>query len=190
MIEELQINPLCFDEEGQIDINLEGGIEPYTIIWSNGEDGEVITTSQGSEYAVTITDDNGCTGTADFETPPLTQVSIDVVEVIETNSSNNSGSIEVTAEGGVGPYSYLWDNGSSGNSISGLSTGNYSVVVTDANGCEAVATFNIVSSALGIQSLVDNNICIETCEGRIELEISGGIEPYDIACSSGDTEAT
>src|SRR5690554_8199250 len=59
-------------------------------------------------------------------------------------NSNIDGSATVNPSGGVVPYSVLWSTGDTGNSISNLIAGQYSVTITDANGCEVTEDFNII----------------------------------------------
>ncbi len=56
-----------------------------------------------------------------------------------------NGSIALSQVLGVAPFTYIWDNGMIGPVISGLPAGSYSVTVTDANGCQEVATYTVGS---------------------------------------------
>jgi hypothetical protein len=64
---------------------------------------------------------------------------------IVTNAQNgNNGGIQINTSGGLAPYTYAWSNGGSGNQIDGLSQGEYSCIVTDANGCSEELTIQII----------------------------------------------
>lgn len=64
-----------------------------------------------------------------------------------SDGCSSDGSIASTASNGFSPYSYSWDNGDSGSSISGLAPGDYTVTVTDAEGCTETGTYTVSSPA-------------------------------------------
>ena len=55
----------------------------------------------------------------------------------------NSGSISVSVTGGTSSYTYQWDNGSTLSQLNNLSSGDYTVTITDANSCVLVDTFTV-----------------------------------------------
>ena len=84
---------------------------------------------------------------------------------------NNNGSVSLSMQGGVGSYTYDWSNGSSNNSISGLSEGTYDVTVTDVNGCTYSNQFIITEpSDLQVSINANNNI--------LAASVSGGTTSY------------
>ncbi len=69
-----------------------------------------------------------------------------VVNCVKTSgncSNGNMGSMTANVNGGTGPFTYAWSNGSTTSSISNLSAGSYSVTVTDVNGCTDQCTKTI-----------------------------------------------
>ena len=181
-----QVDPVCFSDFGEIELNISGGEQPYDINWSTGETTESILTEQGSNYLVTITDNNECSLFIQFDTPELEPIEVVLIENISTDATNGTGSIEIIAQGGNGPYSYEWSNGAISPTITGLGVGTYEVIVTDADGCQALFSYSITSDELSVSTNIQNNLCIDECEGSINLEISGGLEPYSIQWSNNE----
>ncbi|MFM9051213.1 MAG: T9SS type A sorting domain-containing protein, partial [Bacteroidota bacterium] len=97
-------------------------------------------------WTYSVTDDNGCVATTSSVTltePAKVQVS--------TSSTVDScgvgqGSVSATTTGGVAPYTYLWSNSSTSATASGVTPGNYTVTVTDANGCTGTATATVIQT--------------------------------------------
>ena len=101
------------------------------------------------------------------------------------------GSISVTGLTGTSPFTYLWSNGSTGDTITGLSANTYSVTVTDANGCELTKSATITTEG-GLDLLaysVTPTGCL-TNDGEVQVFISGGTQPYTYLGSNGQTGTT
>jgi uncharacterized protein (DUF2141 family) len=97
------------------------------------------------------------------------------------------GKITVTGETGLAPFSYLWSNGQTGSTITGLTSGNYSVAVTDAYGCTksmegSVTNVNVIGNGL-ITSVSPS--CLQS-NGSISLTITGGTAPFYYSASTGN----
>ncbi len=178
---------------GSISIAPTGGAFPYTYLWSDGSTGTSLSNLVPGVYSVTITDINGCFGTQDITiTEPLvlttsgTQVDVSVYK-------GSDGSATVTASGGTVPYTYLWSNGATTATASGLVAGNYTVTVTDANGCTATQTFVITQPIpLMIQSVSQTNVsCNGGADGSVALVVIGANAPYTYQWSpTGGTGST
>lgn len=124
------------DTTGVIDIDVTGGTIPYYYAWSNGESTQDISGLTAGTYTVIVTDANGCSVTYIYT---VTQPPLLTVTGTLGNSScfgYDNGSIDVTAAGGVPPYTYLWNEDFDTNEDrSGLSPGVYTVFVYDLNNC-------------------------------------------------------
>ena len=158
-----------------------GGTEPYTYLWSNGSTNALAQNlSAGITYTVTVTDANGCTGTADVT---LTQPSpLTATAAVDSDASCEGGNGEatVTPSGGVAPYTYFWSNGDLNPTATDLSPGGYTVTVTDKNGCTVIAAVNIDNLGT-ITALVDDHTdvsCHDGSDGAISITVSGGTAPY------------
>ncbi len=134
---------------GAIDLAVSGGIEPYSFLWSNGEKTQNIGDLTAGTYTVWLTDSIGCTDSLLVELSEPDAIVLSETHVDLGYSSDPVGSIDLTVEsGGTGPFSYLWSTGDSTEDISGLPAGDYTVVVTDANNCEAILTVTLTSDVL------------------------------------------
>jgi hypothetical protein len=104
----------------------------YAYQWSNGETTSSIINLEDGTYTVVVT--AGCASdTATFEiNTTLTESTAQLTNSSTPNTAN--GSINITVSGD-GPFMYLWSNGSTSEDLSGVESGNYSVVITNANGC-------------------------------------------------------
>lgn len=164
---------------------ISGGVAPYTYSWS---DDPGITTAQrnnlsAGNYALTVTDANGCVFVIPFNITQPNPIQVTVVD--QTNiacAGDHSGSITVSASGGTGNFSYSWDTNpvQTGNSVSGLDPGIYSVTVTDGNSCVGSLSVEITEPApLDIEVVAESApSCASTSDGSIEVAASGGSDPY------------
>ena len=88
------------------------------------------------DYVITTTDSNGCSDVTEFTIFEPVELSISLESIPGDYSNCSSGTASVFVEGGTLDYEYLWSNGSTTSEITGLCGGEYSVIVTDANGCQ------------------------------------------------------
>ena len=84
-------------------------------------------------------------------------VSVSVTSSPQTDATNPDGSASAFASGGTPPYSYLWSNGGTNAIITGLTAGNYSVDVSDANGCDASASVSVLADIDTTTSILTMN---------------------------------
>ncbi len=185
-------NVSCFGEQdGVLQSSVSGGTFPYTYSWNNGEHSTVIDSLSAGIYILNITDAHGCSiAISDSITQPLP---IDVL--LETNpvicAGAMNGSIYTTVSGGTPPYSYIWSNELTTSNIDPVVAGNYSVTVTDDNGCTSVAS-DVVTEPLPLVITASSNgvLCHGQNNGSAHVNIQGGISPYQILWSNDSTTAT
>ena len=173
----------CFGEcDGTASVFVTGGTPPYVYQW-NDPNNQTTVTAVGlcaGTYQVTVTGSNGCIATA-TETifQPPTPVTIDTIITAATCGVCN-GEIEVIPNGGVPPYTYLWGNGQTTATVTGLCPGVHTVDVTDATGC--TQNFDIaVSNTGGATSatvISEDATCFGACDGEASVTPVGGIAPY------------
>jgi hypothetical protein len=147
-----------------------------------------LTNVPAGSYTVTVTDQNGATAStsATVGEPPV--MSVDCSHIDVTISGGSNGSASVVASGGTGPYTYLWSNGATTASISGLTAGPYSVTVTDSHGCQSSCTTTVGQpNPLSIIAVPTNALCNGSSNGSVNATASGGVGPYTYLWSNGVT---
>lgn len=167
--------------DGSIDLNPVGGTPSYSYSWSNGSGSQDPSGLSAGSYSVTITDANGCTSnsvTAIIGEPstPLTST----ISVVDAQCfGENSGVIDLSPSGGTSPYTFAWNNGATSEDLNNVSSGSYSVTITDNNGCTATnnATINQPTAIQSSLTKVDV-LCNGGSDGDINLTVSGGTPSY------------
>lgn len=152
--------------------------------------------SAGTYYAI-VNDGGGCTGstqTCNINTSSTLDFGLYTINDSACTPSPGSGmgAIYVTGLTGSPPYTYLWSNGATTSSITGLTAGAYSVIVTDYYGCstsKASVISTIAPLGLGL-FYVDTTPTCSGADGVLTLTITGGTAPYYYAGSNGQTDVT
>src|SRR5690606_17902940 len=99
-----------------------------------------------------------------------------------------NGSITVTVSGGAEPYTYAWSTGATTKDLTDIGPGNYTVTVTDANGCTAIRSLNVKeNNTLKLSWIVTQTSCLDDASGAVDLLVEGGTAPYTYEWSSGQT---
>ena len=184
-------NILCYDQNtGAITLKTEGGVEPYSFVWSNNATTKDVQNVKAGTYEVTITDKNGCAKTISTEItqPELLLVREGLIENVDC-FGNNTGQINLNISGGMTPYQFSWNSGQTSQNINQLAAGKYSVEIADANGCSTSYNKLITSPPKLTSSLtkVVDNLCYGNRLGEVNISVSGGIEPYKYRWSNGAT---
>jgi len=186
----------CFGgNDGFATAVINGGTAPFAMNWTpyGGNALNANTLDTGS-YTITVIDALGCQATATTVITSPTEVLIDAVSV--TNVSCNgaaNGSITVAANGGNGPYTYVWmPGGAVGGTISNIGPGSYVVTATDANGCTASISIPITQPApLGTAiANATNPTCFTSTNGSATAQVTGGTPPYTYQWSNGEMGVT
>ncbi len=172
--------------DGSITTSLNGGVSPFTFIWSDGITTQNRTNLASGTYCVTTTDALGCTetGCATVLSPATLQFGINQSDVLCHGDSN--GYIALNTSGGVAPYTYSWSNGGTTDSIGNLSTGTYAVTVFDANSLDSIMIFTISQpSPLLVSTISTPTSCLGCSDGSILANATGGVPVYTYVWTSG-----
>ncbi len=185
-----QSNVLCFGgTDGSASVSITGGVQPYTVLWSNGSTDTIISGVVAGSYSVAITDANGCSTGAEFTITEPDQLSASTTQTNVLCFGNSTGEAAVQISGGVQPYAVLWSNGSTDEAISGLVAGDYSATITDANGCSTSVSVTITEPTKLLASTEQTDVsCYGGSNGAATVIISGGVEPYGVLWSTSSTD--
>jgi gliding motility-associated-like protein len=150
---------------------LNGGNGYANYLWSTGASTQTISVSSAGNYAVTVTDNNGCSASAN---------TVMVINPLPTPVIAGNTSIcqnaSTTFDAGAGYNSYVWSTGSGAQTINATIAGSYTVTVTDANGCSGSDNINLVVNPLPSPAITGNT---EFCQGNSSvLNAGGGFNSY------------
>ena len=186
-------NVSCFGgNDGEIDLTITNGVEPYIFDWDNDgtgddDDTEDLTNLAEGTYNVTVTDANGCTQTSTATiTAPTEDITIASTITDATCFEGDNGEINITPTGGATPYTYNWNNGNDTDNPTMLTADDYSVTVTDANGCTAESLFTVGHPSqvvLAITQTLEPTCTGNGEDGSITVSTTGGTADYTYAWS-------
>jgi len=174
---------------GAIEIAVSLGAGGYTYKWSNNSTTKNLTNMPAGSYSVTVTDLNGCTKAFSNLTigspTPLTASLVSKTDVKCAGSP--TGTADITIAGGTGAKTVCWSTGNgpcASNMVdpTNLPSGNYTTVITDANGCTTtIANVVIAPPTNGVIAVTGTGtsaLCFGQNTGSINLNVSGGWGNY------------
>ncbi len=170
------------DNTGILVADVFGGTPGYTYEWNTGANSAILTSLTGGFYELTVTDNLGCemTTAVNLNDPIDLVLFLENVQNVDCSGASN-GAILVSASGGTPTYEFEWSNGDSGQEISGLSAGNYTVTVIDEADCITTDNFVVQEPAPLIFSGVTIVDAMDSAPGSITISMSGGTQPYNFA---------
>lgn len=185
----------CYgDSNGVATVNVTGGNSPYTYAWDNGATTSINNNLKANYYLVTVTDVRGCTKVDQVQVTQPTQVTAYAFGTY-IGCGTQIGLLSVTGSGGNGPYTFLWNNGSTASFQTNQPLGNYSVTVTDTHGCWDTSNAIILSPpAINATMSADFHASCDsittTPAGSLSVSVSGGVTPYLYLWSNGETTSS
>jgi len=192
-------SPLCHNGTGSVVVNGTGGTGSLLYSLDGGSTqgtGSFAGVAVGS-HTIKVTDGNGCAYTVSFDINNLSALNLSLAS--KTNVlcfGSSTASAIVVADGGTPTYTYSVDAGGpnvptvTGNIITGMKVGTYTVRVTDVNLCtttipvvitQPVSTLDITTVA----AVKVNPSCNGTATGSVNITVSGGTSPYSFAWTNG-----
>jgi hypothetical protein len=192
-------NTSCGQENGSITVTGGTTAFPMTVKLFSGETEIQTGTTTTSDisfsglatgvYRVYYEDYGGCTGYSEsIIIQDSTEVDFGFFVVNDTQCFGNVGKLQVTGVTGVYPYTYLWSNGETGTTITGLTASTYSVTVTDSEGCSKTKSAVVnLADTLSVGSITATTPSCFSSDGTVTLTITGGTGPYYYSGSNGTT---
>lgn len=167
-----------------------GGTSPYTYLWSDGQTTASATSLSAGTHWVKVFDKNGCVDSISvtLTEPSALVASIDSVGDVDCFGASN-GFMKASASGGTPPYSFNWASGFTGDSLTGLSAGVYTLQVVDDAGCSFVVLDTVKEPTRVLIALdsMRNVSCFGDTNGFISVGAIGGTAPYVFMWSTGDS---
>ncbi len=183
-------NVSCFGySDGLASVSLTGATNPVSYTWSNGATTQSVNNLAPGFYTVNVLDGNDCPAMLSLviSEPPLLLANASVTD-LSANGAND-GTATAAPTGGNPGYQYLWNTGSTSQSITNLPSGNYTVSVSDVMGCTAVqtVTVNEFGCTLGASITSTNVTCFGANNGTATVSITGESNPVIYNWSHGAT---
>ncbi|MBT8191424.1 MAG: SprB repeat-containing protein, partial [Bacteroidia bacterium] len=172
----------CFGESNaSAEVIITGGTPAYAVSWDNGETTVTASNLDYGIHVVTVTDFQNCTSSCSVSISQPDLLVCDVSKVRDVLCNGGATAIaDVNVSGGVGPYSYQWDNGETTKSAIELTEGLRSVTVTDNRGCSTSCDIMITEPPVlsCVLSVVTNVSCNGGNDGQASIQAFGGTAPY------------
>jgi len=182
-------------QDGYAVVQGDGGNGNYTYQWNVNppQTGDTLSNVDAGNYFVNVTDDKGCSVTnfITIDGPPPIDPSVDSTKDIDCDGLSN-GYIEVSASGGVQPYTYSFNNNAPQQSgtFSGVPAGNHTITVIDSNGCDTTLNVTINDpTTISLSVTTDSATCQGQADGSITVSASNGTSPYTYALDSGSFQS-
>ncbi len=187
------VQPACNGSKtGQICLNLSGGLAPYSILWSTGDQGDCVSNLGAANYTAVVADAQGCL--LNLPLIPLSEPEKIVFELVTLEGvgchGDSEGRIDVNVSGGNPPYQYHWSNGETTEDVGNLPAGTYQLSVSDANNCAMVSMPYVIASPDPISIHADLPVpqpCTASTVDSLCLTVTGGVPGYTYLWNTGDT---
>lgn len=180
-------NTSCGRNNGAISAVAVGGTGALNYRWSNTATTPSVTGLAAGTYTLSVTDANACRVTFTASVIASSALAATIAPTHVTCNSGNNGSISLNITQGNPPYRYNWSNNGNTASLNNLTAGNYSVTITDSTNCTLILTATINEPTPLAISITPTSTTCGLNNGRIGVNVSGGVSPYRFNWTNGGT---
>lgn len=145
--------------DGKVTVYPSGGVAPYSYLWSNGDISPIANNMCWGKCQVTVTDNVGTIKTLLVTVDQDFGLTVDIYATDDTGLCN--ADVLAVPQNGVIPYAYTWSNGGNLQSINGVCSYNYDVLVTDANGCRGKTSIAVPLNIPPVVAIIPNNTPVQ-----------------------------
>ncbi len=176
---------MCNNVGADVQLDANGGVGLLKYFWSNNSNDSILFGIKSGTYTVTIEDANGCIISEELKIENYDSIAIaPKISDVKCFGEQN-GEIELILTSGTAPFTINWNIGKSGEKIRSLSSGKYTAIIIDANGCRAEQTMEVSSpDLLFVDALVNPSFGVN---GNISLTVNGGTKPYQFNWSNNES---
>lgn len=169
-----------------------GGNGGYEYLWSNGDNTAQASNLTSGMYEVVVSDMEGCSVSQSVNISMQGNISVSIIENLPISCyGETDGSLTAVANNGVEPYIYYWSNSETTPTISNLSSGLYSVEISDDWGCIGNASYTLSDpQEINIFFSTTDVACHGESTGSATVNPEGGHESYSFEWSNGMTTQT
>jgi len=181
----------CADaKDGRIELTLSGGTPPYTLTWEHGDTDALASGLGAGTYRVRVTDQGDCSQVAEYTLLPVPPLSLQTTTILQATQVPLliSALLQANGTGGTPPYIYRWSTGQSTSQITVAQSGTYLLVVKDSRGCTQEGEVAVTEPLPMNLYLQINSVALCEEGGQettVQLQLSGGLPPYQITWSRG-----
>ena len=186
--------PLCPGANtGYIQLSVSGGVGAYTYAWSNGATTANLSDLLPGTYTCTVTDESGSTTeiVPVVLNNPVFGVAISEQQEVSCRGGSD-GMVSVGVLGGNGALSYVWSNGATSPTLTGLTAGNYQVTVTDLTGCIQTTAAVVTQPAMALSATISSSpqTLNGVNNGSASVVAAGGTPGYSYFWTNGATASS
>ena len=165
-----------------------GGTAGYSYVWQTlpAQSTQTATGLSSGVYVVIATDTNGCTANTSVTISEPSGISATISSSSDASCNGVAdGTATAQGSGGTPGYNYLWSNGQTNTTATGLIAGAYTVTITDTNGCTATSATNIFEPLpVDITQILTTDVaCAGDATGTASVSVNGGTAPYSFIWS-------
>jgi gliding motility-associated-like protein len=179
--------------DGSANVSANGGNGGYAYTWSNGQNGTRLNNVPAGNYSVIVTDSKGCTNTQQILISEPAPIVINFTVVPVRCFGEENGAATAVPNGGTSPYFFRWNTlpEQTTPTAVNLPKGNYSVIVTDMNGCTKSASTPVGQPDSLVASVtLKDPTCFRGSDGTATAQVTGGNGSYSYRWDTNPNQLT